>query len=188
MYYVLQSDNDDTGPMIMRHAKLPFLERIVFDRGLLIQEEIPPFDLHMDAETQGELLDYVWVTLSGIVISGRFRNLLDALGVNNIQYFPIRILNDVTKEAHPDYYVANVVGRIACLDFETSKLTHRVALPNKIRSIEEMHLIEANIYGQAIFRLDEWAAITICNEAIRDASIKAGIRGCMFIPAEGYST
>lgn len=188
MYYVMRTDRDDAGVMIMPQPIIPGQENVLFDVGARLEIDIPVFDFVMDEECQGELLDYVWTNLRGITISSKFKSVLESVGIDNVDYYPVRIVNEVTGETSSDYFVANIVGIIPCMDMKNSKYKNILAFPDKIRSIQELHIDYSKIDGDKLFRLAELkTAIIIAHESLKIAAEEAKLSGVTFSPAEGYS-
>lgn len=189
MFYVMDSDPDDTGVMIMQRPVIPINENVALDLGTPLGLDIPLFDFLMDEECQGEVLDYVWTTFPGLVISAKFRSVIESVGIDNVEYYPVRIVNQVTGEVRSDYYAANIVGVVACMDKEKSQFTTLLALPDRIRSIEALHLDYQKIHQEKLFRLAELkTSIILAHETLKIVVENAKLRGVTFIPAEGYST
>jgi hypothetical protein len=188
MYYVMDYDTDQPGAGIMPLPVIPGHEKLYFDLGTRIDADIPVFDFKMDEESQGPLLDYVWATFRGTILSSGFKSVLDQVGIDNIDYYPVRIVNEITDEIARDYYAANIIGVISCMDKEKSKYTVFPAIPDKISSIEELHLDYAKIHNERIFRLSERIVLILVDESVKAAVTRAELKGAKFVPAENYNT
>jgi hypothetical protein len=189
LYYVLDYEtfSDAEAKQLPRPA-LPTGSPLRFNTGAVVAE--PPTRVHfvMTREERGELGDYVPTSLPGLLISKRFRQELAAAGVDNIQYIDAVIEDQVSKAVHDNYFVANVVGVIDCIDLSKSKLTMRIAPPDAIRDIEELHVDETRTGGSLLFRLDRWRPLVLVHESVQRKLAQAGLRGVGLAPAEGYST
>jgi hypothetical protein len=142
----------------------------------------------MGEEEKGELGDYVTTLLPGLVVSQRFKAALDTAAVDNIQYIPAEIIDEVDGLIHKGYFVANVLGMIECMDRSRSKVTMRRAPPGSIRDINELHIDEDRARSSKIFRLSECTTLVLINESVRVFVEAAKLRGVALVPAEGYST
>ncbi len=187
MYYVMKYDTDQHGADIMLLPVIPGHEKLYFDLGTRIDADIPVFDFKMDKESQGTLLDYVWATFRGIILSARFKSVLDRAGIDNIDYYPVRIVNKITGKIAKNYFAANIIGIISCMDKEKSKYTVFPAIPDKISSIEELHLDYKKIHNEKMFRLYERIVLILVDESVKAAVTKANLKGVKFVPAENFN-
>lgn len=159
-----------------------------FTSGRKIKEPVPQFEFVLDSLNQNwELLDDVPIVGERmLLISNRLSMVLIEAGVDNIDFYPCRIINPLTRKVHEDYMLTNILDCIFCLDWETSRLTVADANREDIESIDEMKLIESRIESELLFRLGEEPDIVIVHKSVKDAVERAGIRGVIFVEADGY--
>jgi hypothetical protein len=187
-YYVLEYyEGDLAAAEILSRPRIPGHENIELDVGARVAVELPVIEFVKTANNPGELLDYVNTMFPGEVISTKFRAALEAAGVENVDYYPARILDETTGRIHDDYWVANIVGVVQCMDRELSVYTPMAASPDLVREIEELHLSYPRVNGK-MFRLDEWFPLILVEESVRESIEANGLRGVRLVPAEGYST
>ena len=189
MYYVLTYETfSQTEAKQLPRPALPVGAPARFDDGVLVAQ--PPHRLRfvMTPEERGELGDYVLTGLPGLLISKRFRLALEAAGVDNIQYIDAEIEDQTSGQMYGDYFIANVIGSVDCIDMSKSKLTMRAALPDKIRDIDELHIDETRTRGLLLFRLARKLSLVLIHESVQEKVQAAQLRGAGFTPAEGYST
>jgi hypothetical protein len=187
MLYVMRSDNVDTGVMLMNRPVIPGHDDVRLDQGTRFDTPLPRFDFVLDAENQGEVFDFVWTTFPGLVMSARFRKVLEETGVDNLDYYPVRIVNEVTGKVKEDYFAANVLGRVACMDLEKSQYTKLIPTSKQVHFIDEMYLDYSKVQGFKLFRLDESFPLVLADESVKKAVEKAKLRGVRFVPADGYA-
>jgi len=188
LYFVMTFDRGFPKPaMLTVPVKIPGFDSLVFDKGIRLKEKIPVFDLEIDEKGQGTLTDYLWTTLRGLTISAKFKEVLDKSGVDNVDYYPVRIVNQVTKQVRKDYYEANIIGLISCLDREKSEIEASPVNPRMIRGIPKMVLDEKRITGELLFRLQEVKGIIIAHERVKKAVEKAKLTGVVFPPIKDYN-
>lgn len=144
MYCVLtyQGFSDGEAQQLDRPA-LPGRGELAFDEGVWVQDPPDSVRFVMTRNDHGELGDLVPTYLPGLVISDRFRRLLEGAGVDNVQYVAAEIEDRVNGRVIGGYFVANVIGLVDCIDMATSKVTLRAAPPGAIRFIRELHIDEA---------------------------------------------
>jgi Immunity protein family (Imm11) len=189
VYYVLtyQGFSDGEAQQLERPV-LPGRDEIAFDEGVWVPDPPPSLRFLMTQEEHGELGDLVPTYLPGLVISERFRQLLDEAGVDNVQYIPAEIEDRVNGGTLGGYFVANVVGLVDCIDMAKSKLTLRAAPPGAIRFIRELHIDESRARDLPLFRLERKSSLILMSERVQRKIAAAKLRGVGLLPAEGYAT
>jgi hypothetical protein len=187
MIYVMKSDSEDTGVMIMKRPVIPGHQDVSLDLGVRFEKQLPIFDFVMDEKSQGDVLDFVWTTFPGLVVSAKFRKTLEGHGVDNVDYYPVRIVNEKTGKVHQDYFAANVLGSAACMDMDNSQYAPSLLDPTQVQSIDEFRLDSSRLPEFKLFRLAECSTIVLADESIKRAVEKAKLRGVAFVPADGYS-
>src|SRR5262245_21337064 len=80
----------------------------------------PAFDLVGDTDSPTTLSDLLLTVFPLQVVSPKLAALLTEIGVNNIQFLPVKVINHQTKAAEKAYRIANIVGAIDCLDLSKS--------------------------------------------------------------------
>jgi hypothetical protein len=188
VYYVLRYDGfSETEALPLPRPALPVAD-MTFNNGVLVADPPERITFTMTKEEKGDLGDWVPTGLPGLVISKKFRQALEGAGVDNVQYIPAEIRDAVDKRSYTDYFVANVIGVVDCIDMAQSKLTMRAALPDKIRDINELHIDEKRAATHAMFRLGRKASLILVNEKVKKALERAKLQGPALVEAEGFST
>ena len=187
MLYVMKSDYEDPGVMIMKRPVIPGHQEVSLDLGIRFEKPLPVFEFVMDDKSQGEVLDFVWSTFPGLVVSAKFRKTLEGTGVDNVDYYPVRIVNEKTGKVYQDYFAANVLGSAACMDMDNSQFAPSLSNPDQVQSIDELKLDPSRFPDFKLFRLAECSTIVLADESVKKAVEKAKLRGVAFIPADGYS-
>lgn len=111
------------------------------------------------------------------------RDELIRLGIDNIQYFPVEIIDQNTGETDARYSLANIIGLIQAVDASKSQYAHSVSGPGRLLSFS---IDEAAVKGQRIFRLKENPTLTIIDEQLRDDLVSFGIVGALMRQTEEY--
>jgi hypothetical protein len=187
VYYILTYESFESEALELPRPTLPD-EDMAFHNGVPVANAPRLIEFRMTAEEKGELGDYVTTGLPGLVVSKRFKEVLDGAGVDNVQYVPATIHDEVADRTYRDYFVANVIGLVDCIDMKRSKVTMRAALPDKIRDIDELHVDEKRAKGHAIFRLARKSSLVLVNERVKKALERSELKGVALVEAEGYST
>lgn len=76
---------------------------------------MPVIEFIQGVEHQGTIPDYVPTDLPGITASAQFRRVLEQAGVDNTDYYPATIFNKITGVTLEEYWVSNIIGRVACI-------------------------------------------------------------------------
>jgi hypothetical protein len=189
MYRVFRYDMaaDNTVSAVFRQD-VPDIEEddLEFTDGVQLGE-LPVLRFTQRSNDRGVLLDYVPSIPSSMLVSARLKEVLDSTGVDNVDYYPAEIVDEATGKVYRDYYAANIIGIIACLDMEKSDYVPMTSFPDAVLEFKEMHLDYSKVHGARLFRLHEKSSIILIHESIAKALQAAGLRGFKLPPAEGYS-
>jgi hypothetical protein len=169
MFYILfpQGSNDSEVFYYGTPINIDYDTYSQFSNGQRIEQSIPNIELIFDEDSQGELIDCIPGS-SGLLISMRFNKVLESCGLDNIQYFPCSIRNSVTKEMISNYFIANIIGVVFCVDFEKSDLEMVPHMFNKIEFFNSLTLDETKIpKNLKIFRLGEFTNIIVTEQNIK---------------------
>ncbi len=100
-YYEISPTNDDDLEWPWMHG------------AALKNPPTAPLALKVDLEDDnaGEFADFIVGPIP--LVTKRFRDVLDAVGVKNIDYYPVTIEGSDEFDAFPTYFAANIVGKIA---------------------------------------------------------------------------
>lgn len=188
MYYVWESRRKSPREaLIPKFAPVGLLYKVSFIAARRIEKELPELELHMDRGSQGLLTDDLVIRKRrGLVHSQKLIDALRRAGVDNIDYYPCRIVNDVTGEVFQTHQAANILDVIYCLDWESSELEIDDEEPNEIWYINNLKLIEERLGDAPMFRLGERRSIIVVHETVKKAVEAAGATGVVFLPASGY--
>lgn len=119
----------------------------------------------------------------GYLFSQRFIELLERLGVDNIQYFNA----NVTYQSNPQklaYKAANILGVISALDMEASEVV--LTSQGSVITIEKMVLDEERLQGHKIIRLFESVGNVIVHKTVKEAIEAEGLTGFMFVSDDKF--
>lgn len=159
-----------------------------FDSGRKIAEPVPVFEFVLDSKNQELNLpdDIPIIGERMLLISGQLSKVLQSAGVDNVDLYRCRIVNPQTWKVHEDYFLTNILDAIYCIDWEGSKLEVAEANPEDIEFIDGMKLIESRLDGELVFRLGEEQNIVVVHRSVKEAVERAGMKGVLFIPADGF--
>jgi hypothetical protein len=162
--------------------------KLVFNEGNMVTAAVPLIEIERDADSQGVLTDNLIAAGSkGLLFSSRLRALVAQLGIDNIQYFPTLIRNPAAGTETRDYELANLIGKVWCLDRAASVIDSPPGDPDTIEFIDSLALDTARIRGQDLFRLGEKALIIIVSDRLKRACESAKITGVRFYAPADYT-
>lgn len=149
--------------------------------------DLPELEVYIDSEGQGVLTDDLVVSKHRCVVhSQRLRKVLRDVGVDNIDYYPLRTINAMTGEVSQLHKAANILDVIHCIDPDGSYLEIDDEDPQNIWYINRLALIQERLGDSLLFRLGERLSTVIVHRDIKEAVEGATITGALFLPVEGY--
>ncbi len=122
-YYTLDTNGNSTYGQVERLNDFP--DSWILSEGQLIGDEYPKnahFQFH---KTEGNLLtDYVNNIYGAMLVSQKFRDLLENMGIDEtcVQYLPFTLSDKKGKPFEGTFYIVNPLLTVECLDFERIKL------------------------------------------------------------------
>ena len=139
-----------------------------------------------------------FIELPCLLVSTAMRRALDAVGVDNVEYFPAHLRwqygDDDTVLA--EYWVANVVGAVACAAPLSAPATHAVPLPAvaardatvaaRVRT-RAFRIDPDRARGFDLFRLAEDRRLLVVSQRVAKALRDAGLTGVVLQAPETYT-
>lgn len=117
------------------------------------------------------------------VFSSRLKELLISLGVDNIDYYPVSVIEFETNIRHDNYFAGNIIGRIDCMDYENSQYS---TISGKVFRIEKLVTHEDYAHKSLIFRLKDVPRIILADTFMDEKIKAAGITGLYLIPIDKW--
>ena len=192
MYYVMQMDMGLSSKFIYFREEPDGYDPSLLRTGEALEEPPPLVTLTAD-EKPTVISDLVLAPADMLIFSPKLMACLADVGVKNIQYFPIRLVEKKAKKVTDDYRLANIVGSVACLDVENSEVT-KLSSGRGFRAVEQFNLLEDRIKPlpgtktkPLLFRLAEFKYHVIADEAIKATCEKNKITGAEFVPTQEYA-
>jgi hypothetical protein len=149
--------------------------------------ELPELELHVRPADDGDLTDDLAVfEYRCLAHSDKLARVLRKAGIDNIDYYPLRIVRDATGDIYRTHKAANILDVTFCVDRDKSMLTVGDEDPNELWFIDRLALIEERLGDTLCFRLGERPSTVIVHRRVKEAVEEAGISGPVFLPVEGY--
>lgn len=191
MYFVWQSDPTLYDDFMYVSRSPDMLNKGEWIRGEPLVGKPKVFTLVGDPKYASALSDMVLTQFELPVLSPRAVATLNDLGIENVQYFPVNIKRPKAKDLEKSYKMANIVGRIDCLDKKHADFETFVENPNKLSSLRRYRILENKIAESAaggkpslIFRLGEFSYHALVHESVKKAFEKEKLTGAKFTPTE----
>lgn len=158
-----------------------------FIAGRRFITDVPELEVRIHPDNDGPLTDdLVIFSHRCLAHSDRLMRVLRKAGVDNIDYYPLRIVRETTGDVYQTHEAANILDVIFCVDQEKSVLDIDDENPLHIWFIDRLALKEERLGDTTCFRLGERPSTVIVHRRIKEAIEAAGITGPVFLPAEGY--
>ncbi len=142
-------------------------------KKLLPRQNPVPLMLHGASGDTEQLADIG----SGLftVCSTRLRSVLTDSGVDNIDYFPVRLEHSESGRRRDDYLLVNILGLVKAVDVANSTIIPgRGNLPGKLRQFTIDERLAGNL---PLFRLAESPRLIVIEGAIKAAIEAANLNG-----------
>jgi hypothetical protein len=142
-------------------------------------DAVPP---HMSLRllVRGNPLDYSEAPHSIPVVSRRLMELLQRLGVEDVQFFPARV-----ESQEEPYFVLNATRLVDCIDesrCRTERWKPEDGAPDRVgeyRLVERMRIDPSKVGGARIFRTWGWPVLVV-SEDLKEAMEREEITGTRF--------
>ena len=178
---------DDQALVYGTPAAIEADDDLSFEEGNRVTRKVPAVTVELDKDSQGKLTDNLIAGgVRGLLFNARLRDVFTSLGVDNLQYFPCHLRNLVTRASSDDYEIANIIGRVECVDFGKSEVTRFRRNPSQLMLIEKLALDAKKARGHDLFRLHEQPQIIVVSERVKRACEKKKITGVVFFAPEDF--
>lgn len=192
MYYVWEPDLELVSEYACCTQEPDGFDSAMWSTGKRLSMAPPHLTLTTDDDGGAKLSDLFLVDFDLPIFSPKLVQLFERMGVQNLTYYPVTIINSQSGETETNYKAANIIGRIPCLDADGSTVTYAVDGSGDIMFLEEFSLFEDKIKTDKklggkplVFRLAEFDGIKLADQSVRRECETAGISGFSFIdPSE----
>lgn len=161
---------------------------VFFNAGDDLAAQMPPERPELIQEPgSGRVLPDFIRTVFAPLMNPALRATLTELGVTNIQYFPVTLLNPKGKVLSEDYCIANVVGVSDCIDEANSAFTVSAFRKRYFGTMWHI-VIDAKRIDPAlnVFRLDRFNEILVAHTGIADV-VASRHSGMTFVSFDEYN-
>jgi hypothetical protein len=170
------------GNVVCTSDEMYGIDRYGIEQGRYYDKWDDRFTFSFDPEQGERWTDYLSTDLGWFVISTKFKETLDRIGITNIQYIPIRIKNVIDDSMVEGYSVANICSLIDALDLEHSDYSEFELDENeKVLSVRKYALKQNAIKELQIFRVEKSQMAIFVSEKVKEEVERNNITGCDFL-------
>lgn len=122
-----------------------------------------------------------------LIVSDKLKHILEAEASCEIEFLPINIVDHEKSPLQADYYIANVLSSIRCMEATTSDFVPSAMDKSQVHHIKRLVLDESKIPEKAnIFRLGEEMDTVLVRGDLANLITSAECNGMRFIDLEDY--
>ncbi|HYO59978.1 imm11 family protein [Archangium sp.] len=149
--------------------------------GIRVAPHLPPStELHLYEEAGDMLKDFIDNPDRVLYVSQRAREVLQQQGLSEdvIEYLPFVLLDKRGRRVREQYYIANPLVRVPCLDFTRSRYWLDSDDPTDLGGITVLHMLEDRLPADArLFRVAEYTRLVVLRSDLLEALRQAGLTG-----------
>lgn len=188
MHWILVSERSDEKQLRIEGLPPIFEElEIDFCEGNVISQNLGVIDFPFSNTLNSIMTDNLAAAPAiGLLINEKVRGIFDKLNIDNIQYFKSRLINEDTKTINEEYYLANIIGKLSCVDRSLSDLD--LFDSGNIRFIDKLvlNLDDNTDYGH-IFRMADFLPLIVISDELKMALENSKVTGFGIYRPEEYS-
>ena len=192
MYYVVIKTDDETNAYLNLETPDAIPKRYQLLKGVSRLDGWPEdvvFKFSKDFQEGMNLTDYVENSSQWLIISDRFRAVLEEFDVKDIEYLPVKIKNHKGRMASEHYWIANFLVLTEAVDRERSIFDDNPGSENGIFSFDKLVLRKDILKsGPVIFSLKEEPMTVIARQDLVERIEEEGLTGVEFVETDNFSS
>lgn len=190
-YYPWLPDDEDSSfawlmdaPNVLRSHPDEYL----LYRGVPVKSWFPENPTFYVSKTYGcELTDSLPNPINLYFASERLKAFMEEHSGANLEFLPIRLLDQKERPIREPYYIMNLLDTADCVDLEKSKFRRSEISPEFIMKFYLLVLDESRIpKDKKLFRLKEKPNLIITREDLAQEILDSDFNGMMFQELEEY--
>jgi hypothetical protein len=168
--------------VIWQHALVPnacaldslegFDDDYLLAEGVKLEDEFPSdvyFKMDPDSPHDTLLVDSLYNTHSELIFSQKLKNFICDLGLNNVEFLPVKIMDHKGKFVAEPYFIFNVLEHQDCLNIEESGAELPRLKTMDIMDVEKLVLDEDKFdHSLDIFRVKRLPTATVVKKSLAD--------------------
>lgn len=181
-YVIPLADIENAGYCSVRKfpEEMPAIHRPVIGKRMedLYRDEVA---FQMSPRFGGKVAtDYLNNTLGYFMISQRFRKMLEDSSTAEIEYLPIKLIDQKGRDTKKEYYIANVIGTIECIDDARTEGTRDPMRPETYQFASRIYLDESKLEDLSVFRPASIPERIVFRRDLAESCAQLGLTGMKF--------
>lgn len=190
-YFVLKRKYDETN-VIIQDIPSNLKKKYQLLKGIARLSDWPE-DIILEFSKQRSegmnLTDYVENSFGWLLISNRFKRVLEEFGAASIEYLPVKIKNHKGRIAGEAYWIGNFLVLTEAVDRNLSMFEADALDENQIFRFDKLVLRDDVLNSNPlIFRLKEQPRMVIARQDLVERFEKEGLTGVKFIETNRFKT
>nr|WP_217439249.1 MULTISPECIES: DUF1629 domain-containing protein [unclassified Myxococcus] len=161
-----------------------------FDKGISLARAFPmggEVSFSRNYPDDRNLYDFQPNLMSGLLVSGRARKLIESLEVTNAEWLPVVLKDQEGNVVGPDYAFLNLLGAEDAIDMDRSVYRMNAIAKDQVGRVKNLVLKYDAINPQAkMFRCTTYLRLILIREDVLAAFEQAGLTGFRTYEAEGW--
>ena len=122
-----------------------------------------------------------------VLLSGAVKQALEAEGVKNVEWLPVKIINHKGRVASEDYFILNPLERIACVDAAASGAKFDPSHEGAISTCDKLVLREDVVPADlGLFRAKEMSGLILVRRALAEKLVAAAFSGLQLVEPDKF--
>lgn len=158
-----------------------YRHRFKLREGMPLADEFPSdaaYRMNDDYPDALELHAFLHNLDSQLVVNEAARDFLDAHGVQDVEYLPVRVINHKGRTVPTAYFVVNLLRHVDCIDQEQTQFVWDSLDDELMDQVANLTIDEARIDPEArLFRLQHLTSVIVIRRDLAAQLREAGFRG-----------
>ena len=181
-YYLLRQNKQLPGvPVIEDYPE--YIDILDFISGKKLNDIESPVVITLSDDSGDVWPDMLTYLLP--LVSDRLKTIFEKLKIDNIEYYPVKLIDSDKKEIGTKYWLANVIGLIECID-ESKSDTEIHPISENLFIKTFFAIDEEKAHGQKLFRLREEKTFIIIHETVKEQLEPLNLVGVEIINTKKY--
>lgn len=177
-YFKLSADMERENDIICHVGAGMSLSQNTFVVGRLYTGDCKQLSFTYHEDEGSDATDYLANDKGWFLVSEKLKRLMEGMNTE-IQYLPVKIVEETRKTELKGYYIANIIKVVdaLCLECSTYFTTH-IPQIGEIHTVSKYGIYEKRTQGADVFKLGMWQEIPIfVSEKFKDAMLSHQITG-----------
>ncbi|WP_020405067.1 imm11 family protein [Hahella ganghwensis] len=134
----------------------------------------------------GKMTDFAVTDVGCPIVSSALKNVLDQLGVDNIDYYPATVIEKPGAEPLQGFFACNILGMVNCIDFDASDLVVEIEEGEVVDIYEvETLVLNSKNYG-LIYRVYFYERVIALEDPLASSLASQGFSGLKIMAPENW--